>query len=419
MRAGALTVLVALFALGISSPTDRSASRRQAAKPPTTVLALRTVSRQGLELVRLDRRTLAPASKRRLLLGKSLGAWARSPDGKRLAIGVGETLGLRIVDTDKLRRLGRVGTRNGQIRAMAWLTPNRIVGAEETGIFVVDPVARRLVSARATAGHVVGVGRIRSALVLLLAPDDGIGTATLALLGADGAYRTVELRRIRAGSTYPNDSEQPPGESRHPGLAVDPSGGRAFVVGGGEPVAEIDLGSLAVSYHEPSRPISLFGRLRNWFEPKAEAKGPLLGSSRTALWLGNGKLAVTGSDGRPGRDGVVTHAAGLTLVDTRNWSVETVQRDATTATVAAGTLLAYAVGYPELSGIGLRGYELDGDQRFHLFGFRGVSVLERLDERVFVDDGAFTHAVDARRGRVVRRVTRNLPQLLVGSMQRY
>ena len=33
--------------------------------------------------------------------------------------------------------------------------------------------------------------------------------------------------------------------------------------------------------------------------------------------------------------------------------------------MAGGTLLASAVGHPELPGIGLRGYDLDGDARFY------------------------------------------------------
>jgi hypothetical protein len=418
VRAGVVTALLALLALGIASPTDTTERRSQSAKRPATVLALRTVPRRGVELVRLDRRTLAPASKRRVPVGKSLGAWALSRDGRRLAVGVEEALGLRILDTVKMRRLGRVGTRNGQVRALAWLTPNRIVGAEETGIFVVDPVARRLVAARPTEGQVIGVGRTRDALVLLLAPDDGIGRASVALLDAEGAYRTVVLHRISAGWRHPMQADEPPGEHRNPGLAIDAVGGRAYVVGGGEPIAEVDLRSLAATYHEPSRPISLFGRLRAWVEPAAQAKGPLLGSTRRALWLGNGRLAVTGQDGRPGRDGVVVHPAGLTLVDTRTWSVETLHREATSATAAAGTVLASSGGDPDLPGIGLRGYDLDGDRRFHVFGARAIHVLERLDERVFVDDGAKTHAVDARMGRI-QPAPRDLPQLLVGTMQRY
>ncbi len=292
------------------------------------------------------------------------------------------------------------------------------MGVEETGIFVLDPVARRLVSARATEGQLISFGRTRDALVLLLAPDDGIGPARLALLGADGAYRTAELAQISAGWRHPLQADEPPGEHRHPGLAVDPVGGRAYVVGGGAPVAEVDLRSLAVSYHRPARPVSLFGRLRDWLEPSAHAKGPVLGSTRTARWLGNGLLAVTGDDGRPGPGGVVTTVAGLSLVDTRTWSVRTLDRAASSADVVAGTLLASANGFPERPGIGLKAFDLEGNQRFHLFGSRSVSVLEHLDERVFVDAGSGTRAVDARSGGLVR-APRNLPHLLVGSMQRY
>jgi hypothetical protein len=418
MKIGAAALVVCVLTLGISSPTDTAASRATAAKQPATVLALRSIEHRGIALVRLDRRTLAPASRRRVVVGRSIGAWALSPDGKRVAVGVEEALGVRIVDAVKLRRLGAIGTRNGQVRAMAWLTPNRIVGVEETGIFVVDPVARRLVSARPTEGLVLGVGRTATSLVLLLAPDDGIGTARLATLGADGAYRTVELRRTAAGYRYPNEGGDPVGEKRVPGLAIDAAGGHAYVVGAGEPLVDVDLRSLTASYHELSRPISLFGRLRNWLEPKAEAKGPLLGSSRRALWLGNGRLAVTGEDGRPGRDGVLTVAAGLSLVDTRTWKTETIQRDATAATMAGGTLLASVSGFPALQPIGLRGYDLDGDQRFHLFGAQAVSVLARLDERVFVDTGGVARAVDPRTGRI-GRVVRHVPELLAGSMRRY
>jgi hypothetical protein len=226
------------------------------------------------------------------------------------------------------------------------------------------------------------------------------------------------LDSISAGRRHPSEADEPPGEHRYPGLAVDAAGGRAYVVGGGEPVAEVDLRSLAVTYHQPARPISLLGRLRAWLQPAAHAKGPVLGSTRRVIWLGNGRLAVTGEDGRPGRDGVVVHPAGLTLVDTRTWSLETLHRDATTATVAAGSLLASSDGFPDLPGIGLRGYDLDGDRRFHLFTSRAVNVLGHVDERVFVDDGVSTRVVDARTGRVLR-APRSLPHLLVGTMQPY
>ena len=52
------------------------------------------------------------------------------------------------------------------------------------------------------------------------------------------------------------------------------------------PVAEVDLASGRVGYHEVHEPVSLLGRLRNWLEPAAEAK-TAEGAERQAVWVGN------------------------------------------------------------------------------------------------------------------------------------
>src|SRR5919108_151388 len=57
-------------------------------------------------------------------------------------------------------------------------------------------------------------------------------------------------------------------------VAVDKAGNRAFVVGAGSPVAEVDLETLAVTYHDLATPVSLPGRLHDWLEPPAETKAP-------------------------------------------------------------------------------------------------------------------------------------------------
>jgi hypothetical protein len=298
VRVALVTVAAALLALGAANPTTRVAPDRPAAKRPATVLAIASAGRSGSELVRLHRGSLKRVRGRRVALGPNPGAWAFSPDGKRLAIGVERELGVRIVDVPRMRTVTDVKTRNGQINAVAWLTPRRIVGVEETGLFAIDPVARRLVRSEALDQHPVGVGRTTDALVLLLAPRDEIGAARLALVDAEGRLRSVVLDRIVAGSRHPTEADGPPGESWRPGLAVDDAGNRAFVVGSGAPIAEIDLASLAVRYHDTTRPASLLGRLRDWLEPRAHAKGPVAGGWRTARWLGGGLLAFSGEDGR-------------------------------------------------------------------------------------------------------------------------
>jgi hypothetical protein len=420
VRVAPLTVAVALLALGVADPTTRVAPDRPAAKRPATVLAILSAGRSGSELVRLHRGSLKPVRGRRVALGPNPGAWALSPDGKRLAIGVERALGVRIVDVTRMRTVGEVKTRNGQIHVAAWLTPRRIVGVEETGLFAIDPVARRLVRSEPLDQHPVAVGRTADALVLLLAARDAIGAARLALVDADGHMRAVVLDRIVAGSRHPTEADAPPGENWRPGLAVDVAGDRAFVFGSGAPIAEVDLASLAVRYHDTTQPASLLGRLRDWLEPRAQAKGPVAGGWRTARWLGRGLLACSGEDGRVTGPGTVEMTpAGVTLVDTTSWRARKLVERANGFVVAADTLLATLHDpFDDGPGIGLRGFTRDGSSRFHLFGEQQVGLVGSLDDRVFVDAIGGTRVVRAPSGRV-SRWRGNVPYVLAGSMRRY
>ena len=412
--------VAALLALGIASPTDTASRGAQRAKRPATVLALHYSGRSSAELLRVDRKTLRAIRGRRVTIGSEPGAWALSPDGSRLAIGSGGALGLRIVDVSRMRSVADVPTRNGYVSIMAWLTPRRIVGVEESGLFVVDPVRKRLLRSESLDGSPYGAARFGAALVLLLSSGDGLGPARLALVDADGAVRSVALDRILAGFRNPTgEPDGSVGESWRPGLAVDAAGGRAFVVGGGAPVAEVDLRSLLVRYHDLARPASLLGRLRDWLEPAAHAKGPIAGSWRTARWLGGNRLAFTGEDGRAlGGGRVDVTAVGLNLVDTSSWSSETLEPRANGLAFAAGTLVGTRQGFEVGRGIGLVAFDRDGDRRFHLLGDARLSIMDTLDDRVFFDDETRTRAADLRRGRLVA-APRSVPVLLVGSMSRY
>jgi hypothetical protein len=419
VKAGLLMTVGAVLALGIASPTDTSARRAETARRPATVLALRYDRESSAQLVRLDRRTLAPARGRRVRIGDEPGAWAFSPDGSRLAIGSGEALGLRIVDLRGMRSLGDVQTRNGSVSIVAWLTPRRIVGVEETGLFVVDPVGKRMLRSDPLDGFPYGAARFGGSLVLLLSSGE-LGPARLALVDADGDVRSVVLDQILAGFRNPSGEPRGPfGESWRPGLAIDAVGGRAFVVGGGAPVAEVDLRTLAVRYHDPARPVSLLGRLRAWLEPEARAKGPVAGSWRTARWLGDDRLAFTGEDGRAvGGGRVDVTAVGLNLVDTSSWKSERLDSRANGMAFAAGTLVGTRQGLEVGRGIGLVAFDRDGGRRFHLLGDARLSIMDTLDDRVFFDDETRTRAADLRRGRLVN-APRTVPTLLVGSMSRY
>jgi len=205
-----------------------------------------------------------------------------------------------------------------------------------------------------------------------------------------------------------------------PALAVDRSGNRAFVVGAGTPVAEVDLTTSSVTYHDLSTPVSLLGRLHAWLEPTAEAKATE-GPNREAAWLGDGMLAVWGWNDRTSFKGDQVHVwaepAGLTLVDTRDWSSRVLDSGASSMTVANGNLLAFswlwdsARDHP--SGSGVTAYGPDGGMRFHLFGSRAILSTQALGGRAFIRGTKSAYSVvDLRSGRVLRTFAGEPPLLL-------
>jgi hypothetical protein len=394
--------VLALVVLALAAPVAATGDLTAPQKVGGTVLAIESSRGQDF-LVRVDSRSLRPISKR-LALGGHASAWSFSPDGRRLALGVDRVDGVRIVDVRRLKHLGRVRTWSGGISALAWVSPRRLVGWEPAGLFMLDPIARRRLPSPQASGETLSAQRVGNQLVLLTAPIQEIGPARLALVGADGVVRTVSLDRIRAGLRPENDGM---GESYRPAVVFD-NGGRVFVLGAAaDPIAEVDLARLTVTYHEPQRTRSLLARFRNWLEPAAAAKLPLTGSFRDALWLGDGKIARWGYESAPvGMDRVETKQIGLAVVVTKDWTTSTIDANARAGSFAGGTLLAsYQKG-------GLNGYALDGTQRYHLFGAEALGVVATYGSRAFVAfEHKLLHVIDAQTGRVLgtRRV---VPRLL-------
>jgi hypothetical protein len=286
--------LLGLVALAV--PVAAAGDRASPARTSGTVLALE-FGKRGDMLVRLDRRTLAPTSSRLKLGGRTNFGRAFSPDGRRLAIGVFPIHGLRIVDVSRMKKIGRVSTPNIDISALGWLAPRRIVGyAQNTGFFAVDPVSGKVLRPPRIAGNIQAIRRAGNRLLILSGwPRWAIGFARLSVIDPTGRVRTVLLRRIKAGILSGGEPE-----NVEPGLALDRSG-RAFVVGGrDEPVAEVNLKTLAVTYHElPKEATSAVGR------------------TRRAIWVGDGRIAVWGTDvvrsGPPDSHDYLT--VGLSIVD--------------------------------------------------------------------------------------------------------
>jgi hypothetical protein len=401
-RGNVRLILVGVVLVALIAPVAATGDLASSGKAPDTVLALGRSTRSDF-LVRLDGVSLKPLS-RRLSLGGHSYAWSFSPDNKRLALGVDRALGIRIVDVRRLRRVGRIETWNGDVQALAWLSPRRIVGVENTGLFAVDPVAKKRLRLPLD-GEIVLTQRAGSMLALIVAPYEDIGPARLALVGADGRVRTVTLDRIRAGTKV--DEESMRGKSKRPGLAVDPAG-RVFVFGSGdEPIAEVDRTTLEVTYRRAEHPRSLTARFGDWLDPAAEAKVPLSGSSRTAAWLGDGRIALWGSDSIPaGPDRIETTSIGLSIVDTRSWTIRTVDSDAVQVALTADTLLSAG------DGSGLTAYSTDGDRRYQLFAGEKVGIAATFGSRAFVGPGrGRVRIVDVTTGRLLG-TRRAVPQIL-------
>src|SRR5439155_15740195 len=117
---------------------------------------------------------------------------------------------------------------------------------------------------------------------------------------------------------------------------------------------------------------------------------------RTPAWLGDGLLAVTGSDERAVRksDSSITmsyDAAGLAIVDTRDWSIQRLDPGADTVTVADGVLLAtgrrLAPGQDTPTGMGLAAYGADRSLRFRLFQGASSWVVGAMGGRAYVESG--------------------------------
>ena len=385
-------------------------------------------------LVRIDPQTLRPVDGKGLDLGRVHGFPTFSPDGELLAFTDVYSYGqVQVVNVEHLRTVARVDIGEESVRdpvgPLAWLD-DRLLAVVEDG----RPGDLVVALVDAFRGSVDESGRVHGPtwvqqsassdrhLVLLLGrPTQGVFRPTeLAVADSEGRVRTVTLARISSGLV----EDEPVSRSVDPALAVDEDGERAFVVGAGALVAELDLETMEVRYHELSRPVSLLGRLLDWLEPQAIAKGPTEGVTRKAVWLGNDLLAVTGSDTdvSVGADDEVEESivpAGLSLIDTKQWGVRLVDERVGEIALADDALLAWTFAEEfvprRLRESGLTVYELDGRERMRLFEGESIWDLQAAGRLAYVGVGHWSalHVVDLATGKVVARLKREAwPQVL-------
>ena len=130
-------------------------------------------------------------------------------------------------------------------------------------------------------------------------------------------------------------------------------------------VAELDLASGRVTLHSLAR--------------RTLAKG-LNGPERSARWLGNGLIALTGSNEFVRGTTVGADPAGLELVNVRDWTTRVVDPDASAMVVAGATLLAFAPGQSAV----LRAYDFAGARRFELDNLGADDWIQVSGNRAYV-----------------------------------
>jgi len=400
---------------GADSTMTPSAVARAAAREPFlgVVNPEPNTGNTAAILARLDPLSLRPVSPT-VEMGEYHRAWSVSPDGSQLALGISS--GVSLVSPPRPLR-GRIGVIIVDLRAMeivqevetgasadalAWLAPRRLVAAVG-GTMLIDPRAGKIVRrGLGFSGPLTSLRTRGRAVMLFLGPyipagsrrGHGSAAVRLAVFDAQGRVRSVTLDRLRLtfrGGARWDD----------PGLIVDQAHARAYVFAADAPVAQIDLRTLRTSYH----------RLDFLFLRPGELQGPaarperLLNRFRDAIWLGEGRVLVSGRDvvaGRGGREAFVP--SGATLVDTVSWRWRTLDVSASGAAFAAGRLLAYGPrSYPAMA-TGLRGYTLGGRRDFHLLKGQRVFDVKVVADRAYVRTPRAVRVVDVGRGEVVGNI---------------
>jgi hypothetical protein len=368
----------------------------------------------GQFVIEVDPGTLAPLPGRSLKLTWArydLTPWSLDPSRHTLAIAHGDRL--RLVNLSSLRPAGSVKLRSVmEPRGVVWLRPDRIVlllrGFQQYEVAVVDAARRRVVTRRALSdGLVVDSDQTQSEVVMLRAPIDEIGEASLLVVDAGGEAREMALPRILAGVHVDRESTVPSATTNMPALALDRERRVAYVVTAGGLVAEVPLNGAGVRYHA----------LRGGFTKLVS------GSNRKALFL-DGKIVVTGTDSSvsnrlDGTPAMRVDPAGLEVIDPATWQLRRLADGVSSVAAWPGGLVATGGSWSSpdrySGGIGVAAFGLDGAERFRMLEGKRVWVFAVYGGKAFVqaENEGFFRVVDLESGREIGTRRGRVPWLLL------
>lgn len=294
-------------------------------------------------LVRIDPLTVRAQGRKAATLGQNMSSPATSPDRSQIVFGRQDVASLRFVSLPSLRVTGDVELGIGDVDAIFWLD-GRIVALyrlNATTLAVVDPEARVVTRRWRFRGSIGGARAAGGRVVLLEWPARAPGPSTLHVLEPDNRLRSVRLDRIAAGWQR-KDGEVV--QIDEPGLAIDDTGTRAFVVDRDGEICEVVLDTLAVVCHAIRAPAAIAKGTESWFR-------------RQLRWVGPDTLALSGWQKPKRGPGPAAKAIGLSLVDTRTWQRRPLDPGVDTFWFAGGTIVAQGKGK-------LLGFAPDGTKRF-------------------------------------------------------
>ena len=374
---------------------------------PTDAVLAATSTGAGNEVFWADGSTLEPVDDRAVKVPFFMSVGQLSPDGSLLAIGGSESGNVQFVDVDRMKTVGTVNVGSASyVDHLIWAEPDVMLaslGGNPGVVAAIDPATHEILSEHDLGGATLYSEPAGKELVALVAPTDHIGPARLVVFDGSG-LREVTLNDVPAGWEQMEGTDDSDYRARQavPGLAIDPEGKRALVIPAGGRVAEVDLDSMQVAYHELSEPVSLWGRVRNWLEPAAEAKR-IDGPDRNAVWLPSGLVAVSGAQYTDDGKNVKVTPAGVTLIDPSDWSVRRLSDEPSWVTLEDDALLAsgWREGTDEQV---LIVFDTDGEPRFSI-ARKGADLSQVSGNHLYATthNGTRFEIIDLQTGELVAR----------------
>ena len=338
-----------------------------------------------------------------------------SPDGSRLAFadpwsgGRRRGAGIDFVDLTGWRSMGVARVGRHAWLTLGWVSADRVVAITGEGpgrqrFIWVDANTREVLARRAFSGWTADAIPVQGGLAVTLGPREGTGPLRILVLDPNGGMRTIAVDGIRAGAGYADRA----GEVLTPAVTVDPDTGRLYVVAArGLLVAEVDLATGAVAYHSLGASASK-GNVAVWW--------------RHAEWAGDGRIAVTG-DHWPRPRGALADGPipfGVRAIDTRTWTIDTLDPRPDSMHVAGGMVLAAGTRYFDAGerskSTGLLAFDGSGRRAWTRFPGLRIALLGSRGELgyAWVRRTRTAHVIDLAGGRTLNtiRTGRGSPHLL-------